>query len=249
MCLEDGTLKRFKHRELVGYIPEKIISLKATPCDLSVVEVESDYSVPSPSKDHRSAKRLVTTIGSDKQQTSSMLHQGKRTSELVIACNDKQIHVYKFPTGEHIRSYKTVDERGDGIVLKEIVVVEVSVPIIYSSTKLFDSLKLDKSSDNKQASSFLSTLPESALLPSYYLIGMAADKSLRVYDHNDKLNSPLLCTEWGHAEGIVGLDIIGYFHSLDSKAYGQNKQQDSKSQSLSLPVTPEFIYYTNKLWK
>lgn len=124
--------------QIVAYMPERIITLKSTPCDLAIAD---------------------------------------STGELVVSCNDKQVYVYKFPGGDLVRSYKTLDEKGDALVLKDVAVSVVRIEPV-----------------------------EGKFVTHTCLVGMGGDKSIRVYDHKSGQH---LCSEWGHSEGVSGLEMIG----------------------------------------
>lgn len=101
-------------KSLVAYIPEKIITLKSTPCDFHILEDES---------------------------------------ELVIPCNDKNVYCYKMPTGELLRTFKSVNEKGEGMILKDIAFATLKLNDVYGR------------------------------ITHQYMLGMGNDKSIRVYDY------------------------------------------------------------------
>lgn len=227
--IETGTsnlLVRFKR--LIGYVPEKTISLKATPCDMFIVGENESTAAPLSLLNKPSSNTLagLARFSSPKRSSDSkvgFLTKASATqTELVVSCNDKQVYIFKFPTGELVRQFKSVDQRGDSIILKRINVVKLSLPIIY---------------DLPQVSSVLSTLPMTAFSPSYYLVAMAADKSIRLYDFSNRTSLQLLSTEWGHAESITDLDIIDYCYSIPPTPASSPPKRPQKSYgALGSPI-------------
>lgn len=219
-------LVRFK--KLIGYVPEKTISLKATPCDMFIVGENESTTAPLSLLNKPSSNTLagLARFSSHKRSSDSkvgFLAKASATqTELVVSCNDKQVYIFKFPTGELVRQFKSVDQRGDSIILKRINVVKLSLPIIY---------------DSPQVSSVLSTLPMTAFPPSYYLVAMAADKSIRLYDFSNRTSLQLLSTEWGHAESITDLDIIDYSYSIPpTPALSSPKRSQKFYGALGSPI-------------
>ena len=117
------------------------------------------------------------------------------SNTLVVACNDKYIYVYKFPSGELASSYKSVDRKGDSLVLHDISIIRV--PSLTGTTD----------SPRKR-------------LKRVYLVGIGNDKSIRVYEHPSGVH---VGCEWGHSEGVSGLELIKNTTSLEPDGGGNSE--------------------------
>lgn len=102
------------------------------------------------------------------------------SNTLVVSSSDKFVYVYKFPTGDLVSSYKSLDMKGDSLVLHDISVIRVP--------NLAETGEAIKSK-----------------LKQEYLVGIGNDKSIRVYEHPSGTH---IGCEWGHSEGVSGLEVI-----------------------------------------
>lgn len=106
------------------------------------------------------------------------LDEDASATSLVVACSDRYIYNYRFPTGELVSSYKSVDRKGDSLVLHDVSIIRVPSLTNEAGRKR-----------SKQA----------------YLVGIGNDKSIRVYEHPSGVH---IGSEWGHSEGVSGLELL-----------------------------------------
>ena len=117
----------------------------------------------------------------------SSTNSGSKTN-LIVSCNDKIVYIYRFPSGELVHFYKVGDRRTGSLALRDISILRVPESLIAPEKP--DNGKNKKKQTNRQK----------------YLVATGADKSVRVYRHQDG-STPAAC-QWAHCEGVSGLQVV-----------------------------------------
>lgn len=165
---------------------EKIVSCSS---DRTMVVHQAVFSNNSKGESQIAAYAPEKVISLRSTPTDMFLDEDSET--LVASCADKYIYVYKFPTGELVSSFKSVDRKGDSLVLHDISIIRVP------------SLTPSATPRKKQKQA--------------YLVGIGNDKSIRVYEHPSGVH---VGCEWGHSEGVSGLELIKNTASTDGDGAG-----------------------------
>lgn len=115
----------------------------------------------------------------------------ENSGRLLVSCNDKNVYVYQFPSGELIQFYKAGDYRTGSQTLRSFSILRVPVSSFASA---------DLGSNGE-----ISKVPQ--IHQQQYLVTAGSDKSIRIYLHPEG-GAPVAC-QWAHCESISRLQIVG----------------------------------------
>lgn len=114
----------------------------------------------------------------------------ENSGNLLVSCNDKNVYVYQFPSGELTQFYKAGDYRTGSQALRSVSILRVPVSS-FSSAELGSDNEISKISQIHQ---------------QQYLVTAGLDKSVRIYLHPEG-GAPAAC-QWAHCESIAKLQIV-----------------------------------------